>query len=34
LIDRDGTVVAKFGSRTAPDDPELRRAIETALVAK
>ena len=34
LIDADGNVVAKWGSRTAPEDPELRQAIESALAAK
>lgn len=31
LIDADGTVVAKFGSRITPEDPELRAAIEATL---
>lgn len=34
LIDRDGNVVAKWGSRTTPDDEELRAAIESALAAR
>ena len=34
LIDADGKVVAKWGSRTTPQDPELRQAIESALAAK
>ena len=34
LIGRDGAVLAHFGSRTAPDDPELAAAIETALQAE
>lgn len=34
LIGRDGAVLAHFGSRTAPDDPELAAAIETALHAE
>jgi glutathione peroxidase len=34
LVDADGKVVAKWGSRTAPDDPELRKAIETALAGR
>jgi glutathione peroxidase len=34
LIDRDGNIVAKWGSRTTPEDPELRQAIESALAAK
>jgi glutathione peroxidase len=33
LIDRDGNVVAKWGSSTAPGDQELRGAIESALAA-
>ena len=33
LIDREGNVVAKWGSRTTPQDPELRQAIESALAA-
>ena len=33
LIGRDGAVLAHYGSRTAPDDPELVAAIETALQA-
>ena len=31
LIGRDGAVLAHYGSRTAPDDPELAAAIEQAL---
>lgn len=31
LIGRDGRVVASFGSRTPPDDPDLVRAIEAEL---
>jgi glutathione peroxidase len=31
LIGRDGTVIERFGSRTAPDDKELTSAIEAAL---
>ncbi len=31
LIGRDGAVVARFGPRTAPDDPTLVAAIEKAL---
>ena len=34
LIDRDGKVVAKWGSRTTPDDKELRAAIEQALATR
>lgn len=31
LVDRDGRLVARFGPRTAPDDPELRGAIDRTL---
>ena len=31
LVDREGRVVASFGSRTKPDDPELLAAIEKLL---
>lgn len=31
VIDRDGKVVASFGSRTKPDAPEVTAAIEAAL---
>jgi glutathione peroxidase len=31
LLNRQGEVVASFGSRTTPDDPALRAAIEAAL---
>jgi glutathione peroxidase len=31
LVGRDGKVIARFGPKTAPDDPELRAAIEKAL---
>ncbi|MGD9782393.1 MAG: glutathione peroxidase [Kiritimatiellia bacterium] len=31
LIGRDGKILGRFGSRTAPDDPELVAAIEQAL---
>jgi glutathione peroxidase len=31
VIGKDGTVVARFGPRTAPDDPELVATIEKAL---
>ena len=33
LIGKDGQTIARFGSRTAPLDPEITRAIETALTA-
>jgi len=31
LVGRDGKVIARFGPKTAPDDAELRAAIEKAL---
>lgn len=34
LIGRDGRIRNRFGSRTAPDDPELVRAVEIALAAE
>jgi glutathione peroxidase len=34
LVGRDGSVVARYGSRTAPDDAALKTAIEAALAAK
>ena len=30
---RDGSLLARFGSRTAPDDPALVTAVEQALSA-
>lgn len=33
LVDRRGQLVARFGPRTAPEDPELVAAIEAALDA-
>lgn len=33
VVDRRGEVVARFGPETAPDDPELRAAIDRALAA-
>jgi glutathione peroxidase len=33
LVGRDGAVRAAFGSTVAPDDPELRGAIDAALAA-
>ena len=33
LIGRDGAIRARYGSRTAPEDPELAAAIEAALQA-
>ena len=34
LVGRDGRVLAHYGSRTEPDDPELTAAIEKALAAE
>jgi glutathione peroxidase len=34
LVDRSGKIVERFGSSTAPDAPELGRAIEAALASK
>ncbi len=31
LIGKDGKIVGTFGSRTEPDAPELKQAIEGAL---
>ncbi len=31
LVGRDGRVIARFGPRTTPEDPELRAAIDKAL---
>jgi glutathione peroxidase-family protein len=31
LVDRHGTIINRFGSRTAPEDEELIRAVEAAL---
>jgi glutathione peroxidase len=33
LVGRDGRVVARFGPKTAPDDPDLRARIDDALKA-
>lgn len=33
LIDRQGKIVGRFGSRTAPDDEKLTQAVEKALAA-
>jgi glutathione peroxidase len=33
LVGRDGTVLARFGSRTKPDDGELIAALKRALAA-
>jgi glutathione peroxidase len=34
LITRDGKIAARYRSKVTPEDPELRKAIETALKAK
>jgi glutathione peroxidase len=34
VVGRDGRVVARFGPRTAPDNPRLRDTIERALAAE
>ncbi len=34
LVGRDGRVIARFGPKTTPGDPELRAAVEKALGAK
>ena len=34
LVGRDGRVIARFGPRTAPDDSELRAAIDAALAQR
>lgn len=34
LVGRDGTVIAKFGTRTMPNDEKVTSAIEKALAAK
>lgn len=31
LVDREGTVIARFPSHVSPSDPELRAAIQSAL---
>jgi glutathione peroxidase len=33
LVDRNGNVMARFGSRTTPDSPQATEAIEKALAA-
>lgn len=33
LVGKDGRLIAGFGSKVAPDSPELKRAIEKALAA-
>ena len=33
LIDRNGNVVASFGSRTKPDDPALIAKVESLIAA-
>ncbi len=34
LVSRDGKIIGRFGSRTSPGDPELVKAVESALEAK
>lgn len=34
VLDRQGKVVARFSSRTKPDDPEMIEAVEKALASK
>ena len=34
LVDRNGNVMARFGSRTAPDAPPMTEAVEKALAAE
>ena len=34
LVDRNGNVMARFGSRTGPDSPQVGEAIEKALAAE
>ena len=34
LVDRNGTLMAHFGSKATPESPELTGAIEKALAAK
>jgi glutathione peroxidase len=34
LVGKDGKVIARFTPQTKPDDPALRKAIESALAAK
>lgn len=34
LVDRNGNVMARFGSRTTPDSPQVTEAIEKALAAE
>jgi glutathione peroxidase len=34
LVNREGRLVKRFDSNTEPDDPELLRAVESALAAK
>lgn len=31
LIDRQGRIIARWGSRTAPEDPELIKKVEEAI---
>ena len=34
LVGRDGRVIAKFGPRTLPEDPQVIEALEKALAEK
>lgn len=34
LIDRDGKIIARFGSRVKPDSEEMIQAIEKALMVR
>jgi glutathione peroxidase len=34
LVDRNGNVIARFGSRTTPDSPQVSGAVEKALAAE
>ena len=34
LVDRNGNVMARFGSRTTPDSPQVTEAVEKALAAE
>jgi glutathione peroxidase len=34
LVDRNGNVIARFGSRTTPDSPQVTAAVEKALAAE
>jgi glutathione peroxidase len=34
LVDRNGNVMARFASKTTPDDPKVTGAVEKALAAE